>query len=255
MYFIIVYIGFTNNSLENLNGKIKKWMPNGNSLGVFCESCIPSIFLKSTSAYARKVIVEEWSQTQYISGNRIPVAVHTAAQCIYKHSTNYMRIVSEGKLKYYINASASRLKNAAVSAERIAVYCKQFGPNVVLPAYDTSSVTSVDSIKAMINDATDKYQGLHVVTCSSMSNSSLRNISCNCKCFVKNGFICSHSLAVMYLEHILNVEMLIGSIEQPKKAGRPRKNTTALHAGAKKAVKQSKASKKQQKQFISMTLA
>jgi len=166
-----------------------------------------------------------------------------------------MRIVSEGKLKYYINASASRLKNAAVSAERIAVYCKQFGPNVVLPAYDTSSVTSVDSIKAMINDATDKYQGLHVVTCSSISNSSLINISCNCKSFVNNGFICSHSLAVMYLEHILNVEMLIGSIEQPKKAGRPRKNTTALHAGAKKAVKQSKASKKQQKQFISMTLA
>ena len=69
---------------------------------------------------------------------------------------------------------------------------------------------------------------------------------------MNNGFICSHSLAVMYLECILNVEMFIGSIEQPRKPGRPRKHSIGLNAVVtKKTVKQSKASKKQQKQFLS----
>ena len=105
----------------------------------------------------------------------------------------------------------------------------------VVPAINTLPVSStpvlvtetvkVRIIRQLIRKTIDDFQGLHMVKYNTTDTED--RCTCNCKAFILNALICSHSLAILGINNHYPLSNLSATLCKPRAVGRPKK-TLAL---------------------------
>lgn len=122
-----------------------------------------------------------------------------AAKHIFLEAANFKKVVRDGIQTYYVNSS-----------KRLVQYDPTF--RVTKTRINQWNSVTADNNKLSFSDLETRYLMLHEVQIHVKSCSGT-TLSCSCPAYCNNGYICSHILAVLHLEKILDIRHLNSLLE------------------------------------------
>lgn len=122
-----------------------------------------------------------------------------AAKNVFLESGNYLKVVLHDATSYFVNCSKRLVqydaeKNRVTKARVNQWHCS--------PAVKS---------RPTFTDLESRYLTLYEVKIG--DDSACRHVSCTCPQYCNNGWICSHILAVMHIENMLDIRHLSALLE------------------------------------------
>jgi len=203
-------VGVTNNLLESYNNSIKGLIPTSVSIISFVKDKIQLLANYYSYSSNNDKIVNNLNQIELITQLNIilPHEMIEKSRKLFSNNNNYLKYEDN----YYINAS--KYIDNSMTIERITNH---------LSINNNNNNNIINS--NTIDEFRYNFMSMHKV---SITTTPKLHYNCDCKLYYHNAVICSHILAIMMVDKVLDFDTIFASITGPRKRGRPSGYTSAL---------------------------